>query len=342
MANYKDLFYGQLGIETAYGCDAAPTLKLMGLESLEIVPVRETTQNNVLDGRMAPSATLVRTKHYGTAQISSKLVYEDSGLWLDGAFGAAASTAVAACTTDATGVQRIYAAPLATYNTDAAALPMYTLIYGDTQTTATDSFVYSLISGQVGSFSISGEVGSPSMIEVSLFGQDVEADALDATKVDRDVSFVMGDHWKLWIDPDTDAAGTTGCSDVAFKFNLQVNCNRTPMWHLGSITPDSFYDLGWDGTLDLTIQLGVAAKAIVTSLLASTPVRKVVRLKATSSSNSFQIDFNGALLEAPTMWTDQDGIATIEMSLTGVYGATLGNWLKITTHNGVSAHSTML
>jgi hypothetical protein len=343
MPNYKDLFYPQLGIEAAYGCDAAPTLKLMGVESLELMPKRETEQVKVLDGRFAPSQVLVRTKHWGEATLSGLLAYEDCGLWLDSLFGAAADTNAAACTTDATGVQRIYKAPLATYNTDAAAVPTYTLIYGDTQATATDAQVHSLISAVAQSATISGESGAAARVEVSFIGHDVEADALDTSKVDRTVSYVMGDHWVLSIDQTTDALGTTIASDVAFKFSLEINTNRELLWHLGDLAPDSYRDAEWDGLLNLTIQAGPQVTTLLTGLLTSSPVKRNIRLKATSSSNSFQIDFCGALLEAPTLWTDEDGVTTAELAFQGWYNAdaSMSNWLKITTHNGVSAHSTM-
>lgn len=342
MPNYKDLFYGQLGTESTYGCDVAPAVKLMGLESLEIVPIRETEQVKVLAGRLAPSNLLVRNKHGGEATAAGLLVYEDSGFWLDSAFGSAASTTVAACTTDATGVQRIYKAPLATYNSDAGAAAFYTLLYGDTQATATDAFCHSLVSALVNKLTITGESGAPARFEAEFIGEDVEADALDATKVDRDVSVVMGDHWGLWIDPDTDAAGTTAVADVAFKFKLEVNMNRALLYHLGDLKPDSYRDAEWDGQLDLTLQAAPAVSTLLTGLLTSTPVKRVIRLKATSSSNTFQIDFNGALVEPPTLWSDEDGVTTAEMSFAGVYGATLANWLKITTHNGVTSNATMV
>ncbi len=344
MPNYKDLFYPQLGIETTYGCDAAPTLKLMGVTELELVPKRETEQVKVLDGRLAPGNVLVRNRHWGEATLKGLLVYEDSGLWLDSAFGAAADTNAKACTTDATGVQRIYCAPLATYDTDNSAPSYFTLLYGDTQTTATDAFTDCLVSALVKSFTITGESGKPAEIEVSFIGHDVEADALDATKVDRDVSVVMGNHWALSIDVTTDAFGTTICSDVAFKFELEVNTNRDLLWHLGDLCPDDYRDAEWDGRLALTIQTSPTVSTLLTALLTSTPVRRNIRLKATSSSNTFQIDFSGALLEAPTLWSDEDGVTTAEMEFIGAYNAdaSIVNWLKITTHNGVLLHSTMI
>jgi hypothetical protein len=343
MPVYKDLFIGQVGVETTWGCDVAPAIKLMGLEDLQITPIRETEHVKTLDGRFTPSQTLLRTKHGGAATLSGLLCYEDVGLWLDSAFGKLADTAVAGCTTDATGFARAYQAPKATYATDASAPAFYTLLYGDIPATATDSMCHSLISALVSGFRITGESGAPARIEVDFIGHDVEADALDATKVDRDtVTYVMGDHWALWIDPDSDAAGTTAVDDLAFKFELDVQTNREPQYHLGDLAPDSYADAEWSGTLMLTVSAGTRVQGYLPSLLTSSPVRKVIRLKATSSSNSIQIDFNCALVEEPDLFADVDGVTTLEMNFEGVYGATLANWLKILLHNGVASHATLV
>lgn len=339
MTSYKDLFIAQIGTETTFASDAAPTAKLMGVTDLTITPMQETEQVKTLDGRLAPSSTLLRTKQHAEASLTSLLLYEDVCYWLDGAFGEAATSDNAAYTTNADGiVQRVYKAPLATFATDLAAVPSYTVLYGDV---ATASDCFNIQGAIVNSITIKGESGAPGELSVDLIGAKSLADAIDATKVDRDVVAVMGNHWSLWIDPDTDTIGTTAITDIAFSFELQLNCNRAMLWHLGDLSPDSYRNAEWDGTLNLTLQLGSDAMGYMAALVGNTPQSKVVRLKGTTGTTTalrtLQIDFNGAVLEVPTMFSDADGVVTVEMTLQGKYGATLANWLVITNQNAITA-----
>jgi hypothetical protein len=340
MGLYKDIFYVQAGVETTWGCDAAPAVKLMGVESVDIKPIRESEHVKVLDGRLAPSKTVLRTKHGGEATVSGVLSYDDAGLWFDSLFGTLASTTYAGCTTDVAGYVRAYEAPLSCYNSDAGNPAFYTITYGES--CSSDTIAFSLISGVVKSLRITGESGAPTRFEASLIGHDVEDDALDATKVDRDVTFSMGSQWAVAIDPDSDAAGTTVVSDVGFKFELNVETNRYLQYHLGDLTPDSYAETEWSGTLMLTLELKTISEAYITSLLSSTPVRKVVKLTSTGDSDhALTITFNGVLLEAPDLWTDVDGVATIELNFEGIYGATLANWLTVTLENQVASNATL-
>jgi hypothetical protein len=69
----------------------------------------------------------------------------------------------------------------------------------------------------------------------------------------------------------------------------------------------------------------------------STPLQKVVRLDFTLDVNhKLVLDFAGFAPEAPQLWSDDDGIATLQFVLNAQYEATLTNWFDSTITNQVA------
>jgi hypothetical protein len=151
----------------------------------------------------------------------------------------------------------------------------------------------------------------------------------------------MGGQCALWIDPGSDALGTTPILTTGFSFDLSVDPKRALKYHLGACTPDATYDQKWEGELKLVLEVTSAMKTILDAVLAPTAnVTKNVRIKMTHpvSLESIQIDFGGVVLEAPEFFSDQDGIVTVELTLKGL--ATEGttyNWLGVTTESKLAA-----
>jgi len=338
MAYLRDLLIGRIATETVYGSDYVMSAKLMGVKEMEIVPKMETEAPDVLDGRYSPGDLLVRTREFAEGSITQLLTYEDVCFWMNGTFGKLEATDVGGFTTNSDSCfLRAYAAPVTAFATDAAAVPTYNLQFQDAGSASSD--FWRMVGGFVKSWSITAERGAPSEIRVDLAGQKVIAASTDALEADRTVVPVMGDHWSVYINNDTDAVGTTLMSDIAFKFSLDVDTHREPEFHLGDLNPGSYKDAGWEGKLALTLQLGSEAQGFMSSIITSgTKVKKVIRLKATTGTAGtlklFQVDFAGALLESPTLFTDQDGIVSLELNLQGSYNSTMANWLKVAVTNG--------
>ena len=53
-----------------------------------------------------------------------------------------------------------------------------------------------------------------------------------------------------------------------------------------------------------------------------------MRIKATSGSKSFQIDFAGRIIGAPPPFEEFQRSLMLEFELQGSYNSTLGNWLQ--------------
>ena len=176
----------------------------------------------------------------------------------------------------------------------------------------------------------------------NFFGKQVQADTADAV-ADRDVQFIMGGHTvTLAIDPASDAAGTTAVANSFFTWDLNLANGSAPLWRLGNLTPADYKHGKVSGTLKLGLELNTTTAAYVTSLFAAQnrAMEKVVRIKYTDTTNvdvSVQIDFAGVCLEQPTFFTDEDGVTTIELTLTGFYGENLAAMCAAVVVNTVTA-----
>ena len=334
----RDLFSVQIGTEASsdtWGSLArTPTAKLMGIADISITPQVDVTMIDELRGSQAPGFTSVITEVGGEASVEGVVTYEDIPYWLNGMFGAAGTTEDAG---DTDYTDREWAAPLTNYDSDSPTPSIYTLVFGDKSVSTTSTDTLSLLGATMNTLTISGEDGQPLSFEAGLFGKQVSEDAL-ASLADRTVVVAMGSHCSLWIDPAASAAGTTAVDTTAFSFELTMNANRAPVRHLGTNTPDGYRDAKMTGELALSLEMNATSRAYLSDIVGvSDEVRKVVRIQATVGAAVLQFDFNGVALSAPEVHTDRDGVISLEMVLSGEYGATLGNWLTFLSTNTVAS-----
>lgn len=336
MSFIPDLYEVQAGSEpsTDWGTAVAPTVKLMGITSFTVQPNEPQYQAQDIRGSMAPGFMSVPQSRSGAASLEGILLYEDAAYMLDAAFGVVDSDQKG-YTADSSIFTRDYDAPLAVYDTDTSGSPRSFTIVGAEKSATSDA--YSVSGGTLTNFSVSGESGGPLTYTMNFIGKQAQRDEL-ATLSDRTVNMVMGDHVTLTIDPSSDAVGTTAISNSFFTFNLNVNTNRDLRNHMGALTATGYRDAKWTGELRLTLELDATSKAFYNSIInSSTTFEKVVRIKASSGTQSVQFDFNGVCMGTPDAWTDRDGVSTVELVLSGQYNATLANWLKATSVGSVSA-----
>lgn len=330
-----DLIVVQAGSEAStdtWGESKVPTVKLMGITDFQFTPIVETQVFDDKRGSLAPGYDEVVTEVAGQASLEALATYEDLPYYMDGLFGIDTAIEDAG---DTDYFDRAWKAPLAVYDSDTSAVPRYiTFVQGDRESGVTSSDTFGMAGATLQSLSISGATGAPMTLSASYIGKQVVPDDL-ADLADRDVNPVMGDHLALYIDPSSDAAGTTLTSDVGFAFTLDINTNRALKRHFGSLTPSGYRDAKWQGTLALTLELGGESWPYLRAALASTPaaVKKTIRIKASSGFYVFQFDFTGVLTSAPVPFTDSDGVTTVELSFSGLYDSTQANWLDFEVTN---------
>jgi hypothetical protein len=333
----------QAGTETTWGCDAAPTVKIMGITGLEITETGESEQVKWMQGRLAPGNLSIRKTEEAAAQLEGLVIYEDAPYWLDMAFGRCDSDALSAqWVSDTDTYLRLYDAPVVTFDTDLEAARVMTLVRGDL---AVSSNSHNIQGATLQTMTLEGGTGEGLTWSLGFMGKNRQADTLSpATDVpDRDVTVAMGGHCSLYIDPSTATVGTTAIANTAFSFSLEVDTHRTALRHLGALKPSNYRDAQWEGTLTLEMASSsdVVDNYLPGLLTTNTLFEKVVRIIAETGTGAtrreLRFDFNGVLIEQPVFLTNMEGIETVELVFQGQYHATLGNWLKFRSRNATAA-----
>jgi hypothetical protein len=305
-----------------WGVPVAPTIIAAGIDDIELAPIVDIHKVEEMCGTLVNSKQSLVQMVGGSASISGLASYDDMPYWFQGLFGSVVATS------DANGWLREYNAPF--QSSDLTDVVSYTILEGD----GTNN--YSLVGATVNTLNITGEAGAPLEVSVDFIGKAVTTDAAGALAC-RTVSFIMGDHVQLYIDPGSDAFGTTLTSDIAFSFDLTIEANREVKRKLNDLTPTNFRNAKFTGTLDLSLEHDVAVENMIDEIVSATVdgVGKNVRLYAIdSSSNSMTIDFAGVLDGEPGIFQDVDGIVSADLSLSEQLNSGDTNWLTVTVVNG--------
>ena len=308
MAKLDALFEVQLGLEAtdAWGTEVASTVKMMGVEDITITPMITAEMEDELRGTLQPGyRSHIRAAH-GEATMSGLLEIDDFPYLL-----ANLGAAVAGATDAAGNFTHTFTAP--TEDSDAEDARSFTLMYTD----RTDT--YSLLGASISELSIEGESGGPITYEASFMGKVVTTD-VSATLSDRVTKAAMGHMGQLWIDPGSDSVGTTEIANQAYSFSLNYVTNRVFQTHIGNLNPSGFREGKASGTLSLSIEASTDTYPYLDSIIGSTNTmtEKNVRLLFTAATDSMvTLDFAGVLLEAPELYSDEDGIITLDFELTG-------------------------
>jgi len=322
-----DLLVTQVGKETVWGTAVNPTAQLVAIEDCKITPLMEATPIPESRGNLVPSYNASIDRRVGEGSINGAVTFEDIPYWLDGLLGQATPTGTGTFT-------RVYNGGLV------KPTPRYmTLVRGGPEG------VYSIVGCMPSTLEMTFERNAFATFSCSLIGKDVASDAI-ATLADRSFNVVHGNQAAIYIDAFGVAAGTTIYDEIKFTASLSLDMNRALKAGLGSQSA-----VGWRQSradpganqLALSLELDNAtgsSKSILDALLTATtsPIKKVVRLLFTLDANRvLTIDFAGFISEAPELFGDTDGIATLEFTLNAMYETTLADWLEITVKNQVAS-----
>lgn len=321
------LFEVQVGTQVDFDTVITPTAKLMGVETFDIDPIVEASHVPEMRGDLTPAYQSVVDRANVEWSIEGTGLFEDLCYWLDALLGQASPAGTGPYT-------RTYLGP------GAKPTPrILTLVKGSTEG------VYGVVGALPMSLELSWESNSKLTYSVSGFGKNMEEDVL-ATLADRSVNIIHGNQLALAIDDFGAAAGTTSYPGVKFTGSLSLDLARSVKEGLGSLNP-----VGWKQeksdpggnqmlcSLEFDNTTG-RSKDYLDALITTThtPFQKVIQNLFTLDANHImQIDFAGFAAGAPTVFSDQDGMATLEFTLDAHYESTLANWLQIVMTNQVSA-----
>jgi hypothetical protein len=143
---------------------------------------------------------------------------------------------------------------------------------------------------------------------------------------------IMGGHAAVYID---DVTGTMGATayECAQSYSLAIDFTRNMQYCLdGSKAPGDFYDTAPDFTLELSLKLsnvseGMAAQAFVKE------TKKYIRIESDIGATGtgqrvFRRDMVGVITEPPTIYTDNDGLTTVDLSFMGIEDSSEA-WLEL-------------
>lgn len=322
-----ELYIVELAKQSAFATAVTPaTVKLMDVSKCSVKPDVKAEARPYLRGSFSPGYTAIVKQIGGGATLEMDLSYEDFPYILDGLFSEATPSGSAAPYT------RDYAAPVAAV----AAPRISTLFYG-----ASDG-VYKLTGAIPTKAVIKGNEEGVATASVDFLGYDVTTATL-ANLSDRTVNLVMGSDTILYLDAWGGTMGATALSATAFDYELTIDTKRSVMRHM-TFKPDGYKQVAWDVSLKLVLEFNSTSKAVLDAVLGSTsvaPVQKQVRIKSTIGSSGtlklMQFDVCGTVEDSPQVFTDKDGVLTVELMLKGTYHSTFANFLKASNQNAVAA-----
>lgn len=316
----------QAGRETVWGTSVAPTVKLMGVKDFSATPLVDGKVFQDRRGTLTPGHESATTKVGGEGSLELISSYEDLPYCLDSMFARATPVAGTPNTT----YLRSYTAPLAR------------------PTTRYNSFYYgasgraylatgAMFSGLTFAFEDGEEVTTSGDWVAKRIVTD--GGAFSNSLVDRAYTAIMGDHITIYLDAWGGTIGSTALTTTSFSAELAIKANRNVMYGLGGLAGQEWYDRPWSGELKMTMEFRALAQGYMNAILdveTNGMWQKQVRIAAVKGDNFVNWDFAGVSLKAPELFTDNDGVATLEFTLTAKHNPTLGSWLKVASQNAVA------
>jgi hypothetical protein len=318
----------QAGSQSAIGTGVTPTVLLRGVEEFSIQPSTDIRMLPDMSLGLSGSSQAVIGSIGAVANGNGWATYQHLPYWLDALFAEATPGAAPTYTRD-------YAAPT-TAATAQADMRILTLVVGDGTVGG-----YGLTGGVVNSLTLRGEPTEPLQWTVEVLGIKAEARAnasLSAGSVDTILGSQLGDMtWDTWAG----TMGTTPLDDCTIRWwELSINANRSTRNCFGTTTPNDYQEEAWDGELKLSLEFNATTKTDVTSIIGGTLTQKQIQFDWTGGTNqALQIQFAGTVTEPPQLFSDEDGIVTVELTLTRSYHTTFANWLKMSIDNAVATLS---
>lgn len=312
----------QIGKETVWGTAVAATAKMGLIEDAKLTPEIEVGRSPDVRGSLVGDDYVHTLDHHkASASVNGILTYEDIGYWLDSLLG---------LSTPSGGPNYVYArdAPIGTVPTRR----MMTLIYGQT------GAVSKMAGGIVTEMTISMEKNKPWKFSANLIGKSVSAGSL-AVLSDRTQTPIHANHTSLFIDAVGGTIGTNQVTNPAwFSAELNIKNNADLVQGIGSLNPVAYRDAAYEASLKLSMEVHSETAAYLTSILGISLLQHQIRIKGTTGASAIvQLDFAGSHTKAPDLYPDSDGIVTFEFELTKNYNNALGNWLKTSVTNTISA-----
>lgn len=311
----------QAGTQSVFTTGVTPTVALRGLQELNL---RHTPEIEVLSDMtqgLAGGDTSVIKALAAAGSFKGWATYEHLPYFLDNLLGQATPSGAGPYT-------RNYAAPITT-----APVPrILSLVKGDSVVGA-----YQMIGSLISNFTLRWEPKNFAQLSGDLIGVQLAADTLEVLAFPV-VNPLMASHittfkWDTWAG----TMGTTTLANCTVRFaELMVQPDRTPRNCFGSLPATSYVEKPWNGTLKLGLEFNATTKTDIDAIIGGTLTQKQVELNSVLGTQTLKVQFAGVISDDVEIFSDDDGVVTVELTLTRQYHPTFANWLKIVSLNSVA------
>lgn len=320
MAYIPSLDQTQLGTESTWGTSATATGKLGLISDCSIEPNVDVETLSDIRGSLAPGYVAVLNSHKGAASLAGACSYEDLPYILDSLLMTATPGAATTYIRDYTG--QLTAAPTRT---------KYTLYKGQS------GKVQKLLGAIFTEFNLKIASNKTWTYTAKLLGKSV-ADGSLAALSDRTQTPIHANQMSLYLDAVGGTIGSTAITTIWFEAELSIKNGVGLVPKISSLTPATYVDGTAEATLKFKADVDSDTAGYLTSILGTSVLQKQIRLKATTGASQIaQFDFAGTFDKSPKVNTDQDGVSTLEFEMSSIYNAALGNWMKASVTNSISA-----
>lgn len=315
----------QAGTQSVYTTPVTPTVMIRGIEEM---PLKDANDNEVIGDMtqaLAGGDIGIVNGLNATGSMKGWACYEHLPYWLDNLFGQATPSGAGPYT-------RAYAAP----TTTAPAPRILTLVKGDSTVGA-----YRMTGALLSNFTMRLEPKKRLAINGDLMGVSLGSTTLAALTASSSINVIKPDHvgaTGLKLDAWAGTMGSTTLTNCTLRFmELNIKPDRASRWCLGNLAAQSYVEKPWDGTLKLGLEFNATTKADVDAIVGGTLTQKQFQATISPNANlSLLVQFAGTVVDDLEIFSDDDGVVTVEMTLQRTYHATFGNWCKMTVINGIS------
>ena len=323
--NELALFQWQVGKQTVFATDVAPTAKLMGAQDGEITAPVPSSVVEESRASLAPAYEATVDSQTGEASVPGDANFEQIGYYLDSLFGEATPGA-------GPGYSRAYAAPLGTKPTPR----IMTLLRGSALTKA------ALKGAICNTLTLTAESNKRMTYEAGFIGHSVITSRALGSLTDIAPNYVHANQAAIKFDTWAGTMGGTSLVPAAYNIEWGFDLAKFVQMSIGSANPvDHKIGKGDAGANQMKVSMELDANSAgyyssVISPSGTTPFKAQIQVTFTSGSLSLQLQFAGFTPEAPVFVTDQDGVATLEFTFSPLYHPTFANWFKATLLNAVA------
>lgn len=314
----------QAATQTNYTTAATPTVQIRGIEELSLKGANDVEVIGDMTQALAGGDTGIVNGLNASGNMKGWACYEHLPYWLDNLFGRATPSGTGPFT-------RAYAAPI----NSAPAPRILSLVKGDGTVGA-----YQMVGSLLSNFMMKLEPKKRMEISGDLIGIQLAADTLEALTA-ATVNVIMPNHvgaagikWDTW----GGTMGTTTLANCTLRFmELNIKPDRASRWCIGNLAAQSYVENPWDGTLKLGLEFNATTKTDVDAIIGGTLTQRQFQVTISPSAGlSLLVQFAGTVAEDLEIFSDDDGVVTVELTLQRTYHATFANWCKMSVINGIS------